>query len=125
MNRDIFIKNLTGDKIEMSPKGRCANELSVEEFEKGYESFFDMIFGIADTDISSLTGYGEFDEDNKAPFATFEEFVRETFNENQEGYWHNWTQMLEDAIRRVFGRKGDAIVEANIKALGIGREAQK
>ena len=32
---------------------------------------------------------------------------------------------LEDAIRRVFGRKGDAIVEANIKALVIGREAQK
>ena len=27
---------------------------------------------------------------------------------------------LEDAIRRVFGRKGDAIVEANIKALAIG-----
>ena len=95
MNRDIFIKNLTGDKIEMSPKGRCANELSVEEFEKGYENFFDMIFGIADTDISSLTGYGEFDEDNKAPFATFEEFVCETFNEDQEGYWHNWTQMFE------------------------------
>ena len=86
MNRDIFIKNLTGDKIEMSPKGRCANELSVEEFEKGYENFFDMIFRIADTDISSLTGYGEFDEDNKAPFATFEEFVRETFNEDQEAF---------------------------------------
>ena len=32
---------------------------------------------------------------------------------------------LEDAIRRVFGRKGDAIVEANIKALAIGREAQR
>ena len=28
-------------------------------------------------------------------FATFEEFVRETFNEEQEGYWHNWTQMFE------------------------------
>ena len=27
---------------------------------------------------------------------------------------------LEDAIRRVFGRKGDAVVEANIKALAIG-----
>ena len=26
--------------------------------EKGYENFFDMIFGIADTDISSLAGYG-------------------------------------------------------------------
>ncbi len=32
---------------------------------------------------------------------------------------------LEAAIRRVFGRKGDAVVEANIKALALGREAQK
>ena len=34
-------------------------------------------------------------------------------------------QKLEDAIRRVFGRKGEAVVEANIKALAMGREAQK
>jgi len=81
MNRDIFIRNLTGDRIEMSPKGRCANELTVEEFEKGYESFFDMIFEIASTDVSSVTGYGEFTEDNKAPYASLEEFIRETFNE--------------------------------------------
>jgi indolepyruvate ferredoxin oxidoreductase beta subunit len=33
-------------------------------------------------------------------------------------------EKLEGAIRSVFGRKGDAIVEANIKALAIGREAQ-
>ena len=32
---------------------------------------------------------------------------------------------LEDAVRRVFGRKGDAVVEANIKALALGRTAQK
>jgi indolepyruvate ferredoxin oxidoreductase beta subunit len=32
---------------------------------------------------------------------------------------------LENAIRRVFGRKGDAVVEANIKALSIGKEAQR
>ncbi len=32
---------------------------------------------------------------------------------------------LEDAIRRVFGRKGEAIVDANIKALAIGAKAQK
>ena len=31
---------------------------------------------------------------------------------------------LETAIRRVFGRKGDAIVDANIRALAIGRGAQ-
>lgn len=29
---------------------------------------------------------------------------------------------LEDAIRRVFGHKGEAVVDANIKALAIGRE---
>ena len=29
---------------------------------------------------------------------------------------------LEDAVRRVFARKGDAIVEANIKALSIGKQ---
>lgn len=34
-------------------------------------------------------------------------------------------QKLEDAIRRVFGRKGVSVVEANIKALALGREAQK
>ena len=32
-------------------------------------------------------------------------------------------EKLEEAIRRVFGRKGDTIVDANIKALAIGREA--
>lgn len=32
---------------------------------------------------------------------------------------------LEEAIRRVFGRKGDAVVDANVKALSIGREAQR
>ncbi len=31
---------------------------------------------------------------------------------------------LEDAMRRVFTRKGEAVVEANIKALALGRERQ-
>ncbi|MCI6702591.1 MAG: indolepyruvate oxidoreductase subunit beta [Prevotellaceae bacterium] len=32
---------------------------------------------------------------------------------------------LEDAIRRVFGRKGEEVVESNIKALALGKAAQK
>ena len=55
---------LTGDKIELSPKGRNANELSVEEFEKNYENFFEMIFDIAATDISGLSGYIIAEKDN-------------------------------------------------------------
>ena len=98
MNRDIFIRNLTKDRIEMSPKGRNANELSVEEFEKNYENFFDMIFEIAGTGISSLTGYGEFDENNIAPYNTVKEFIIDTFNEEKEGYWHNWRQMFETSF---------------------------
>ncbi|MBQ1801180.1 MAG: 2-oxoacid:acceptor oxidoreductase family protein, partial [Prevotella sp.] len=34
-------------------------------------------------------------------------------------------EKLEDAIRSVFGRKGEAVVDANIKALAIGKAAQK
>ncbi|MBR4533227.1 MAG: indolepyruvate oxidoreductase subunit beta [Bacteroidaceae bacterium] len=34
-------------------------------------------------------------------------------------------EKLEAAIRRVFARKGEVIVEANIKALAIGRDAQE
>nr|MCR4788255.1 hypothetical protein [Lachnospiraceae bacterium] len=67
MNRDIFIRNLTRDRIVLSPKGRTANELSVEEFEKNYEKFFEMIFEIAATDITGIAGYGEFDENNETP----------------------------------------------------------
>ena len=32
---------------------------------------------------------------------------------------------LEEAVKRVFARKGEKIVDANIKALAIGKEAQK
>ena len=34
-------------------------------------------------------------------------------------------EKLENAIRRVFGRKGDAVVDANLNALAIGKEAQR
>ena len=47
MNRDIFIRNLTKEKIEMSPKGRNADELTVEEFEKDYERKYEKNFHYA------------------------------------------------------------------------------
>ena len=95
MNRDIFIRNLTKEKIEMSPKGRKASEVSVEEFEKCYENFFDMIFEIAATDVSALEGYGEFDENNKAPFKSLKDFIYDDMlGEPTEGYWKNWKEMF-------------------------------
>lgn len=40
-------------------------------------------------------------------------------------HWGIDYEKLEDAIRSVFGRKGEAVVDANIKALAIGKAAQK
>ena len=95
MNRDIFIKNLTGEKIELSPKGRKANDLSPEDFEKCYENFFDMIFEIAATDVSDTHGYGEFDENNKAPFDSLETFIKDDMlGDPEDGYWKNWKEMF-------------------------------
>lgn len=95
----------------MSPKGRNANELSPEEFEKCYESFFDMIFEIAETDVSGIEGYGEFDENNKAPFASLEEFIcDDMLGEPTEGYWKNWKEMFgttflkEDYYNEIAGK---------------------
>lgn len=34
-------------------------------------------------------------------------------------------EKLEDAVRKVFARKGDKVVDANIKALALGKEAQR
>lgn len=95
MNRDIFIRNLTKEKIEMSPKGRSASEVTPEEFERCYESFFDMIFEIAATDVSEIQGYGEFNEENKAPYESLEAFIKDDMlGDPEEGYWKNWKQMF-------------------------------
>lgn len=95
MNRTAFIGNLLCGKLNPNPGGRIADELTPEEFEACYERFFDRIFETAAADISGLTGYGEFDETNKAPYATVTEFICDTFNEEREGYWQNWTEMFE------------------------------
>ena len=46
MNRDIFIRNLTKEKIVMSPKGRSANELTPEEFENCHPLFEEALQNI-------------------------------------------------------------------------------
>ena len=95
MTRDAFIRKLTNNQLIMNPVGRNTNELSPEEFEKCYEKFFEMIYEISGANISGVTGYGEFDENNQAPYNSVEEFILQTFDETREGYWLNWTQMFE------------------------------
>ncbi|SEQ59381.1 hypothetical protein [Butyrivibrio sp. TB] len=115
MNRDIFIRNLTKEKIEMSPKGRKAGELSPEEFEKCYENFFDMIFEIAATDVSAVEGYGEFDENNKAPYKTLEDFIRADMVEEPEDVPDYSEYFMSELVRiplRLISKNNDEPVDS-------------
>ena len=94
MNRDAFIRKLTNNQLIMSPVGRNTDELCPEEFDANYEKFFELIFEISSADISGESGYGEFDENNQAPYNSVKEFILKTFDETKEGYWMNWTKMF-------------------------------
>lgn len=110
MNRDIFIRNLINCKIEMNPVGQNADEISPEEFELMYEIFFDMIMMISAADVSKELGYGEFDADNKLLYTTCEEYIKENFNQNVDGYWNNWHEMFgttyltEEYFKEILGK---------------------
>lgn len=94
MTRDLFIQNLTDNTIPMNPLGIVADEISPDEFEKIYPAFFEMIYEIVKTDVSKLSGYGEFNEKNEAEYESCESFIRNTFATDKEGYWYNWKEMF-------------------------------
>lgn len=99
MTRDQLLKECLPDKVCMNPLGRCADELTPEEFEKSYEVFFESILEINQADISGFRGYGELDDDTHQPEAqTFREFIEGTFDNEQEGYWHHWQELLETGM---------------------------
>ena len=58
MIRDELLKKSLPDTVCMNPVGRCANDLTPEEFEQCYEQFFESIFEISKGDISGLRGFG-------------------------------------------------------------------
>ncbi len=101
MTRDELLKKCLPDTVCMNPVGRCANELTPEEFEQCYEVFFDSIFEISKADICGFQGYGELDDDTHQPeFQTFREFLEGTFDNEQEGYWHHWQELFETSMMK-------------------------
>ena len=53
MNRDVFMKQMLSDAVDMTPDGRISNELSPEEFAPLAERFFADILEISKADISA------------------------------------------------------------------------
>lgn len=98
MNRDLFIKKILPETVDITPIGRISDELSPEEFAPVAEQFFADILKIHKADISGVEGYGEFDEENRLETETLWQFLVEEFSEEKEGYWKNWTRMFETTM---------------------------
>lgn len=98
MNRDLFIKQMLPETVDMTPNGRVSDQLSPEEFAPVTEQFFADILEISKADISGTEGYGEFNEENKLEYKTLQEFLVGEFSPEREGYWKNWTRMFETTM---------------------------
>lgn len=98
MGKDNFIKSLLSDKVDMTPTGFDADQLSPEEFAQCFELFFDKILEITSSDVTGIEGYGWLDEEGKTEFATCRAFLTGTFSEDREGYWYNWREMFETTV---------------------------
>ncbi|MBW5445434.1 hypothetical protein GE107_05080 [Cohnella sp. CFH 77786] len=89
---------MLSEKVNMTPNGFVADQLSPEQFAGCYELFFDKIFEISSSDIAEVEGYGEFNDECKTEYGSCEEFLVGTFTEDKEGYWYNWREMFETTV---------------------------
>lgn len=86
---------MLSDKVNMTPNGFVADQLSPEQFKDCHELIFDSLFEIHSSDISGLEGYGRFNEDGTPEYESGRDFLTDTFAEDKEGYWYNWRRCSE------------------------------
>ncbi|WP_062106885.1 hypothetical protein [Bacillus niameyensis] len=98
MRKDHILKSMLSKNINMTPNGFVADKLSPHEFTEHHELFFDKILEISSTNIAGIDGYGEFNDDCTLEYATCKEFLIDTFSNEKEGYWYNWTEMYETTL---------------------------
>lgn len=116
MSKDNIIKSMLSEKVNMTPDGFAADQLSPKEFADCHELFFDKIFEVSSSDIAKVDGYGEFNDGCKTEYATCKEFLIDTFAEHKEGYWFNWKEMFETtALEREFFEKYKKEMEDRIR----------
>lgn len=98
MSKDHLIRSMLSEKVNMTPAGFIADQLSPEQFAGCYELFFDKIFEVSSADITGVEGYGEFNEDCTTVYATCRDFLVGTFADDEEGYWLNWKEMFDTTV---------------------------
>ncbi|MFC5528175.1 hypothetical protein [Cohnella yongneupensis] len=98
MSRDIILRSILSDKVDMTPNGFVADQLTPEQFWDCHELFFDKVLEIHASDISGIEGYGNFNEECKTEHATYREHLIDNFAEHKEGYWYNWREMFDTTL---------------------------
>lgn len=98
MSKDNRIKSILSQKVNMTPSGFVADDLSPMQFTECHEIFFDHIFHIQSSDITGIEGYGEFNDDCETEYVTCSDYLLETFANDKEGYWYNWREMFETTV---------------------------
>lgn len=98
MSRDILLRSIVSEKVDMTPKGFVADRLTPEQFLACHEMFFDKILDIHSSDISGIAGYGTFNEECRTEYATYRDWVMDSFADDKEGYWYNWREMFDTTL---------------------------
>lgn len=98
MSREQFLREYLPETVSINPIGENAGEIRIEQFEELYPKFFDGVLQLQKSDIRGNSGYGELDENNSPPYASLQEFLTDTFTEEDDGYWKNWKELFETTM---------------------------
>lgn len=98
MTRDLFIKEILPETVNMTPEGIVADEVTPEEFQKIHKVFLEKILEIGKAKLDGISGYGEFDDENQLSYNTCKEYLIDTFSTTHEGYWYNWKEMFQTTM---------------------------
>lgn len=98
MSREILLRSIVSEKVDMTPQGFVADRLTPEQFLACHELFFDKILEIHSSDISSIEGYGNLNEECRTEYATYRESVIDNFADDKEGYWYNWRELFDTTL---------------------------
>ncbi|BBI30903.1 aminoglycoside phosphotransferase family protein [Cohnella abietis] len=98
MSRDNFLRSILSEKVNMTPDGFVADQLTPQQFWDCHELFFDKILEIHSSDISGIEGYGNFNEECRTGNATYRDYLIDDFADDKEGYWYNWREMFDTTL---------------------------
>ena len=104
MIKNETLKKILPSSILLNPIGKNGNEIWIEDFEQLYPIFFKSVLEIQKADISDFSGFGEFTEDGKPEYSTFQAFLIKSFDDSNDDYWKNWKELINTSMmkKRIF-----------------------